>query len=104
MDFIALSFSTYNFSLEVVHIVCEDASQDRDEDVEEADDDVGFSDLGAGEAETDHVKVDEGVDEGETNGLEEEQQLDIEHGEHSADGTHCRDILQLSCVTQIEMC
>ena len=103
MDFIALSFSTY-FSLEVVHIVCEDASQDRDEDVEEADDDVGFSDLGAGEAETDHVKVDEGVDEGETNGLEEEQQLDIEHGEHSADGTHCRDILQLSCVTQIEMC
>ena len=69
---IALSFSTYNFSLEVVHIVCEDACQDRDEDVEEADDDVGFSDLGAGEAETDHVKVDEGVDEGETNGLEEE--------------------------------
>ena len=43
MDFIALSFSTYNFSLEVVHIVCEDASQDRDEDVEEADDDVGVS-------------------------------------------------------------
>ena len=35
--------------------------------------------LGAGEAETDHVKVDEGIDEGETGGVEEEEKLDIEH-------------------------
>ena len=64
---------------EVLHVIRQDASDRRDQDVQDADDDVGVGHLGAGEAETDHVKVDEGIDEGETGGVEEEEKLDIEH-------------------------
>ena len=64
------------------HLVGQHTSQDGDDDIRGADDDVGVGDLLASEAKTGHVKVDEGIDDGETGRLEGQQELDVEQNHH----------------------
>ena len=67
---------------EVLNLVCQDTSHQGDDDIAEADDDVGLGDLSPREAETEHVEVEEGIDDGETGGLEGQPELDIEQDHH----------------------
>ena len=66
------------------NLVCQDTSQYGDDDVGEADDDVGLGDLLASETEARHVKVEERIDDGETGGLKGQQYLDVEQNHHFA--------------------
>ena len=63
---------------EVLNLVCQDTSHQGDDDIAEADDHVCLGDLSPREAETEHVEVEEGIDDGETGGLEGQPELDIE--------------------------